>query len=162
MVRRKLKGGNPFNQTLGPDDSGGGALDQANQNQITNAAQVSEMNGQGGGGYETSVMPAPSMGKGGANILQDSANTSQQLDADSQFDGDVGKPTSCQKGLSGIFGGRKRKKTFRKKRKRKKRRTKKRKRRRRSKRKGKKKKGGRTRRRKMKKPRFSRMPPLKV
>ena len=160
MVRKNLKGGNQFNQTLTGGDTGGGALDQANKQQAVNAAQTSEMSGQGGGAV-SELMPAPGMPSRGISTLQDSANTSQQGAANSVGDTKVGIPTSCQKGLAGgIFGGRK---TFRKKRK--KRRTKKkskRKGKKKSKRKGKKKKGGRTRRRKMKKLRFSRMPPLKV
>lgn len=162
MGRKKQKGGNSnqFNMTLGAGDSAGGALDQANQNQANVALAATKMQQQGGA-PQTELMPPPAMTGDQGGVLAGAANTAQQATADSQFDNQVGKPSACQKSLSGMGGGkrRRRRKSFRKKRKTKKRKSKRKKSKRRRKRKTKR----RSKRRKtMRNIRFSHMPPLKV
>ena len=161
MGRKKQKGGsgNQFNMTLGAGDSAGGALDEANQKQTNTALAATKMQQQGGA-VQTELMPPPAMTGGQGSILAGAANTSQQASADSQFDNQVGNPSACQKNLSGMGGGKKkrRRKSFRKKRKTKRRKSKRKKSRRRKRRKTKR----RRRRKTMRNVRFSHMPPLKV
>lgn len=161
MGRKKQKGGssNQFNMTLGAGDSAGGALDEANQKQANVALAATKMQQQGGA-PQTELMPPPAMTGAQGGLLAGAANTSQQATADSQFDNQVGNPSTCQKSLSGMGGGKRkrRRKSFRKKRKTKRRKS----RRRKSKRRKRRTKRRRRKRKTMRRVRFSHMPPLKV
>jgi len=176
-----MSGGSILQQTFGDDDTSTGALDKANNQQKAAGEEALRIRNEENqkGGFASDFMPHPSMTSDQAQTQKGIADTSQQGEANAEFDKMVPKANQCLRNQAGagrksifsrnkksLFRKKRTKSLFKKKRTKRKGKTKKRKTTRKYMRKSSKRRrrrGGKSKRkRRMPKYRFSQRAPLKV